>query len=291
VRLGAAGVNYIDLYRRSGLYPVELPHTLGQEGAGSVDAVGPGVRGLGPGDRVAFCDASGAYAEYALLPAERAVRLPETVTDRQAAAAMLQGMTAHYLSTDTYSIGENSTVLIHAAAGGVGGLLVQLARRRGARVLATVSTPEKAEIAREAGAHEVILYTEQDFQAEVRRLTGGRGVQAVYDSVGQSTFRKSLACLAVRGILVSYGQSSGAIEPLDPAILGRQGSVYLTRPSLFHYIADAASLQRKAGDVLAWVADGTLKLRIGLTLPLEEAAEAHRQLAGRKTTGKVILEP
>jgi len=291
VRLGAVGVNFIDIYRRSGLYPVELPHTPGLEGAGSIDAVGPGVRGLEPGDRVAFADAQGTYAQFVVLPAARAVRLPDAVSDQQGAAAMLQGMTAHYLAVDTYPIRDGDTVLIHAGAGGVGSLLVQVAVRRGARVLATVSTPEKAEVAREAGAEEVILYTEQDFEAEVRRLTGGKGVQAVYDSVGRSTFLKSLACLAPRGILVSFGQSSGTIEPFDPALLGRQGSLYLTRPSLFHYVAEPASLERRAGEVLGWVAEGSLRLRIGLVLPLEEAAEAHRRLAGRGTIGKLLLEP
>ena len=291
VRLGAAGVNFIDIYRRSGLYPVELPHTLGMEGAGTVEAVGQGVAELHQGDRVAFTDAPGTYAELVVLAAERAVRLPAAISDRQGAAAMLQGMTAHYLAADTYPIRKGDTVLVHAAAGGVGALLVQVARRRGARVLGTVSSAEKAEVARDAGADEVILYTESDFEAEVRRLTDGRGVQAVYDSVGRNTFLKSLACLAPRGILVSFGQSSGPIEPIDPAILGRGGSLYLTRPSLFHYVADPQSLQHRAGEVLQWIADGSLRLRIELTLPLAEAVEAHRRLAGRQTAGKILLEP
>ncbi|MBN1837912.1 MAG: quinone oxidoreductase [Spirochaetales bacterium] len=291
VRLGAAGVNFIDIYRRIGLYPVELPHTLGLEGAGSVESVGPGVRGLAQGDRVAFADAPGTYAEQVVLPADRAVRLPDAVTDEQGAAAMLQGMTAHYLAMDTYPIRRGDTVLIHAGAGGVGGLLIQLAHRLGARVLTTASTPEKAAAARESGADETILYTEQDFEAETRRLTGGKGVQAVYDSVGRTTFLKSLRCLAPRGMLVSFGQSSGSIEPIDPGLLGRLGSLYLTRPSLFHYVADPQSLQRRAGEVLGWVADGSLRLTIGLVLPLEQAAEAHRRLEARETVGKVLLTP
>jgi NADPH2:quinone reductase len=291
VRLGAIGVNFVDIYRRSGLYPVQLPHIPGLEGAGKVEEVGEGVVDLRKGDRVAFSDAPGTYSQFVVLPADRAVKLPAGITDQQAAAAMLQGMTAHYLSVDTYPIERGDTVLIHAAAGGVGTLLVQLARRRGGRVLATVSTPEKAERALEAGAEEVILYTEKDFVAEVRRLTGGRGVQAVYDSVGRATFLKSLACLSTRGILVSFGQSSGPIEPFDPAILGRQGSLYLTRPSLFHYVAEAEDLRRRAGEVLQWIADGSLRLTIGLRLPLVEAAEAHRRLASRQTVGKVLLEP
>jgi NADPH2:quinone reductase len=216
--------------------------------------------------------------------------VPAAISDEQAAAAMLQGMTAHYLALDTYPIKQGDTVLIHAAAGGVGTLLVQVARRRGARVLATVSTREKAEKAREAGAHEVILYTEQDFEAEVSRLTDGRGVQAVYDSVGRTTFLKGFSCLARRGIMVSFGQSSGAVESFDTAVL-RKGSLFLTRPSLFHYVEDAESLQRRAGEVLSWVADGTLRLTLGLRLPLARAAEAHRRLAGRETIGKVLLRP
>ena len=291
VRLGAIGVNFIDIYRRSGLYPVQLPHVPGLEGAGKVEEVGEGVVHLHKGDRVAFADAPGTYSQFVVLPADRAVKVPDQITDQQAAAAMLQGMTAHYLAVDTYPIKGGDTVLIHAAAGGVGTLLVQLARRRGGRVLATVSTPEKAERAREAGAHEVILYKEKDFVAEVRRLTGGRGVQAVYDSVGRATFMRSLECLATRGMLVSFGQSSGPIESFDPAVLGRQGSLYLTRPSLFHYVAEAEELRRRAGEVLQWIAEGSLRLTIGLTLPLAEAAEAHRRLAGRRTVGKVLLEP
>jgi NADPH2:quinone reductase len=290
VRLSAIGVNFIDIYRRSGLYPVELPYIPGTEGAGTVQAVGDGVSGLKKGDRVAFVDAPGTYSELVALPSERAVPVPAAISDEQAAAAMLQGMTAHYLALDTYPIKQGDTVLIHAAAGGVGTLLVQVARRRGARVLATVSTREKAEKAREAGAHEVILYTEQDFEAEVSRLTDGRGVQAVYDSVGRTTFLKGFSCLARRGIMVSFGQSSGAVESFDTAVL-RKGSLFLTRPSLFHYVEDAESLRRRAGEVLSWVADGTLRLTLGLRLPLARAAEAHRRLAGRETIGKVLLRP
>jgi NADPH2:quinone reductase len=269
VRLSAIGVNFIDIYRRSGLYPVELPYIPGTEGAGTVQAVGDGVSGLKKGDRVAFVDAPGTYSELVALPSERAVPVPAAISDEQAAAAMLQGMTAHYLALDTYPIKQGDTVLIHAAAGGVGTLLVQVARRRGARVLATVSTREKAEKAREAGAHEV---------------------QAVYDSVGRTTFLKGFSCLARRGIMVSFGQSSGAVESFDTAVL-RKGSLFLTRPSLFHYVEDAESLQRRAGEVLSWVADGTLRLTLGLRLPLARAAEAHRRLAGRETIGKVLLRP
>jgi len=290
VRLGAIGVNFIDVYRRSGLYPVGLPHIPGLEGAGTVEAVGDGVTSLKKGDRVAFADAPGTYCELVALPADRAVPVPSGVSDEQAAAAMLQGMTAHYLALDTYPIREGDTVLIHAAAGGVGTLLVQVARRRGARVLATVSTEEKAQKAREAGASEIILYTKKDFAAEVGRLTNGEGVQAVFDSVGRTTFLKGFACLATRGYMVSFGQSSGAIEPFDAGVL-RKGSLFLTRPSLFHYVGDPESLRRRAGDVLSWIAEGTLRLTLGLSLPLAQAAEAHRRLAGRETIGKVLLRP
>jgi NADPH2:quinone reductase len=291
IRQGAIGVNFIDIYHRNGLYPVKLPHVIGEEGAGTVDAVGRGVSGLREGDRVAYSSIPGGYAEYTLLPAERAVKLPPGLSDRQGAAAMLQGMTAHYLAVDTYPIQRGDTVLVHAGAGGVGQLLVQVAKKRGARVLATVSTREKAERARAAGADQVILYTEEDFEEAVRRLTAGAGVQAVYDSVGKTTFRKSLACLARRGMLVLFGQSSGPVEPVDPALLVRRGSLYLTRPSLVDYVPDRDSLQRRAGEVLGWVADGSLRLEIGRVLPLAQAAEAHRLLAGRRTVGKLLLEP
>jgi NADPH2:quinone reductase len=291
VKLEAIGVNFIDVYQRSGLYPVELPYVLGVEGAGTVDQLGPGVEPFRIGDRVAWVGVSGAYAEYAAVPADKLVKLPEAIGFREAAAAMLQGMTAHYLAVETYPIKKGDAVLVHAAAGGVGQLLVQLAKRRGARVLATVSTEQKAELARKAGADEVILYSEKDFESEVKRLTDGQGVNAVYDSVGQATFLKSLECLSPRGFLVSFGQSSGKIPDFDPAILGKKGSLYLTRPSLFHYIADRESLERRAAEVLGWVSKGELRLHIGDTLRLSDAPDAHRRLEARKTTGKVLLLP
>jgi NADPH:quinone reductase len=291
VRQHAIGVNFIDVYRRTGLYQVELPSVPGMEGAGIVEAAGTGVREPRPGDRVAYALVPGTYAEAVVVPADRAVPLPGRVTFEQAAAAMLQGMTAHYLALDTYPVRKGDTVLVHAAAGGVGLLLVQLIRMRGGRVIATVSTPEKAELARAAGADQLILYTEKDFVDEVKRMTAGRGVQAVYDSVGRTTFLKSLECLAPRGVMVSFGQSSGPVEPIAPALLSAKGSLFLTRPTLGHYIADAASLRRRARDVLGWVARGRLSLRIGATFNLQEAAEAHRLLESRATTGKVLLLP
>jgi NADPH2:quinone reductase len=291
VKLEAIGVNFIDVYQRDGLYPVELPYVLGVEGAGTVHQLGPGIESLRIGDRVAWVGISGAYAEYAAVPADKLVRLPASVGFQDAAAAMLQGMTAHYLAVETYPIKKGDAVLVHAAAGGVGQLLVQIAKRRGARVLGTVSTESKAELARRAGADEVILYSEKDFESEVKRLTEGRGVNAVYDSVGQSTFLKSLGCLCLRGMLVSFGQSSGKIPGFDPAILGRKGSLYLTRPSLFHYIADRESLERRASEVLDWVSKGELRLHIGDTSRLPDAPDAHRRLEARKTTGKVLLLP
>jgi NADPH2:quinone reductase len=291
VRQEAIGVNFIDVYRRTGLYAVDLPSVPGMEGAGTVEALGAGVRSLRPGDRVAYANVPGTYAEAVLVPADRAVRLPARLTFAQAAAAMLQGMTAHYLALDAYAVRKGDTVLVHAAAGGVGLLLVQVARMRGARIIATVSTPQKAELARGAGADEVILYTEKDFLAEVKRITGGRGVQAVYDSVGRTTFLKSLDCLAPRGMMVSFGQSSGKVEAVEPTLLSAKGSLFLTRPTLGHYIADSASLRRRAGEVLKWVATDRLNLRIGATFPLGQAAEAHRQLESRSTAGKLILIP
>jgi NADPH2:quinone reductase len=291
VRQEAIGVNFIDVYRRTGLYAVELPSVPGMEGAGTVEAAGRDVRGLRAGDRVAYANIPGTYAEAVLVPADRAVRLPARITFQQAAAAMLQGMTAHYLAYETYPIKKGDTVLVHAAAGGVGLLLVQVARMRGARVIATVSTQEKADLARKAGAEEIILYVEKDFTEEVKRTTVGIGVKAVYDSVGATTFLKSLDCLAPRGVMILFGQSSGKVEAMEPGLLSAKGSLYLTRPVLGNYIPDAASLQRKAGEVLHWVASGKLQLRIGATFPLAEAAEAHRQLQGRKTTGKILLVP
>ena len=291
VRQDAIGVNFIDVYRRTGLYPVDLPTVPGMEGAGVVEEIGPDVRSLRVGDRVAYANVPGTYAEAVVVPAAMAVRVPARVTLEQAAAAMLQGMTAHYLALDTYAVQKGDTILIHAGAGGVGLLLIQVALMRGARIITTVSTPEKAELARKAGAHEVILYTQADFAAEVKRLTGGAGVQAVYDSVGKTTFLKSLDCLQPRGMMVSFGQSSGKAEPIEPTLLSAKGSLYLTRPVLGAYIADRASLERRAGDVLGWIAAGKISVRIGASFPLAEAAEAHRQLEARKTAGKVILLP
>ncbi|HXG05647.1 MAG TPA: quinone oxidoreductase [Candidatus Binatia bacterium] len=291
VKIDAAGLNYIDVYYRSGLYKTDLPFTLGLEAAGTVTAVGPGVSEVKVGDKVAYTGVPGAYAEYAAVPAARLVVLPDGVTTRQGAAAMLQGMTAHYLACTTYPLRPGDTCLVHAAAGGVGLLLVQIAKMRGARVIGTVSTEDKAKLARQAGADEVILYTQQDFEAEVKRLTGGKGVQVVYDSVGKTTWDKSLSSLALRGMMVLYGQSSGPIGQIDPQILNQKGSLFLTRPSLFHYTATREELLQRAGEVLGWVRDGRLRLRMEHEYPLKEAAEAHRALEGRRTTGKVLLIP
>src|SRR5881392_1824672 len=291
VKVEAAGVNYIDVYQRTGLYKVATPFTLGQEAAGVVTAVGPGVSDPKPGDRVAYTSILGAYAEYAVVPADRVVVLPDGVTTRQAAAAMLQGMTAQYLASTTYPLKTGDTCLVHAAAGGVGLLLCQIAKMRGARVIGTVSTEEKAKLARGAGADDVILYTKQDFEAEVKRLTSGKGVQVVYDSVGKTTFEKGFNCLAPRGLMAIYGQSSGPIGGFDPQVLSAKGSVFLTRPSLFHHVATRDELRARAGDVLGWIRDGKLRLRTEFEFPLKDAAEAHRALEGRKTTGKVLLTP
>jgi len=291
VRLKAVGVNFIDIYQRMGLYPMPLPFTPGNEGAGTVEATGPGVSEVAPGDHVAYAGALGSYAEYAVVPSWRVVKLPDGADPKTAAALMLQGMTAHYLSHDTYPLKPGDACLVHAAAGGVGLLLIQMAKRRGARVIGTVSTQEKAGLARAAGADEVILYTEKDFEAEVKRLTGGSGVQVVYDSVGQDTFEKSLNCLASRGTIVLYGQSSGPVPPFDPQVLSAKGGLFLTRPSLAHYTRDRKELLSRAGEVLGWAAGGLLNVRIGETFPLSEAGEAHRRLAGRKTTGKILLLP
>jgi len=291
VEIEAAGVNFIDIYHRTGAYPLSYPLIPGQEGAGTVVKLGAGVTEVAPGDRVAFASDTGSYAELAAVPAAKLVRLPEGVTTKQAAAVMLQGITAHYLSTSTYPLGPEDTCLIHAAAGGVGLLLCQMAKRRGARVFGTVSTDEKAQRAREAGADQTMHYTTEDFVAETRRLTGGEGVQVVYDGVGRDTFDKSLDCLAVRGTLVLFGQASGAVPPIDPQILNRKGSLYLTRPSIGHYTRTREELLNRAGDVLGWIAAGKLSVRIFRALPLAEAAEAHRLLESRRTTGKLLLIP
>src|SRR3989442_359727 len=291
VQVQAAGLNYIDVYQRTGLYKVALPFTLGQEAAGVVTALGSGVTEVKVGDRVAYTHVMGAYAEYAVVPAERVVVLPDGVSTKQGAAAMLQGMTAQYLASTTYALKSGETCLVHAAAGGVGLLLCQIARLRGARVLGTVSTREKAELARQAGADAVILYTEQDFETEVKRLTNGTGVQVVYDSVGKTTFEKGLNCLARRGMMVLYGQSSGAVGAFDPQVLSQKGSLFLTRPTLAHYIATRTELLERAGEVLGWIKSGRQKLRIQHEFPLEQAPEAHGALEGRKTTGTVLLIP
>src|SRR5213082_878428 len=268
VKVEAVGVNYIDVYQRTGLYKVATPFTLGQEAAGVVTAVGPGVTDPKPGDRVAYTSILGAYAEYAVVPADRVVVLPDGVTARQAAAAMVQGMTAHYLACTTYPLKAGDTCLVHAAAGGVGLLLCQIASRRGARVIGTVSTREKAALARAAGAADVILYTEQDFEAEVKRLTNGAGLQVIYDSVGKTTFEKGLSCLAPRGMMVLYGQSSGPVGPFDPQVLSQKGSLFLTRPTLAHYVLTRPELVARAGEVLGWIKSGKLKLRIDREVPL-----------------------
>lgn len=291
VRVEAAGVNFIDVYHRTGLYKAPMPFTLGQEGAGTVLAVGPDVADLRPGDGVAWAATLGGYAEKALVAADRLVRIPDGVTARQAAAAMLQGMTAHYLACSTFPLKSGDTCLIHAGAGGVGLLLTQVAKMRGARVLTTVSTAEKARLSREAGADVVIDYTTEDFEAEAKKATGGRGVEVVYDSVGRTTFEKGLASLAPRGMMVLFGQSSGPIAPFDPQVLSQRGSLYLTRPSLFVYVAARSELLERSSQVLGWIREGKLKLRIEHEFPLARAADAHRALEGRKTTGKVLLIP
>jgi len=291
VAVEAVGVNFIEVYQRTGLYPVALPATPGSEAAGTVIAAGPGATEFRAGDRVAWQGGSGAYAERAAVPLDRLVSLPDGVSTKQGAAAMLQGMTAHYLASATFPLQPGNTCVVHAAAGGVGLLLCQIAKRRGARVIGTVSTLEKAALARAAGADDVILYVEQDFEAETRRLTNGAGVQVVYDSVGRTTFERSLRCLAPRGMMVLYGQSSGPVGAFDPQVLNQRGSIFLTRPSLPHYSATRAELLERANQVLGWVRDGTLRLRIEREFPLSQAAEAHRQLQARATTGKLLLIP
>jgi NADPH:quinone reductase len=292
VRIEAVGVNFVEVYQRTGMYRLPLPFIPGSEASGTVVEIGPKVSTVSGGQRVASTNFAGAYAEYAVAPADRLVLLPEDgVPTRLGAAVMLQGMTAHYLIHSTYALSGRDTCLVHAAAGGVGLLLCQMARRVGARVFGTVSTEEKAALARDAGAHEVILYTQQDFQAETKRLTGGTGVQVVYDSVGRTTFSKGLDCLAPRGMMVLFGQSSGAVEPLDPQVLNQKGSLFLTRPTIVHYISTRAELLQRASSVLGWVADGSLKVRVGREFPLAAAAEAHRELEARRTTGKVLLIP
>ena len=291
VKLAASGVNFIDVYFREGRYKAPMPFVLGQEGAGVVSAVGAEVRSVKTGDRVAWTGLLGSYAEYAAVPADKLVPIPSGVTDQQAAAAMLQGMTAHYLSHATYPLKRGETVLVHAAAGGVGLLLVQMAHNIGAHVIATVSTDEKAKLARAAGADEVILYTQSDFEADTKRLTAGKGVDVVYDSVGKTTFEKGLNLLRPRGMMVLFGGSSGAVPAFDPIVLTQKGSLFLTRPSLGNYTATREELMARSGAVFGMMAAGKLKLRIEHTYPLAEAQRAHRDLEGRKTTGKLLLIP
>ncbi len=291
VKLAASGVNFIDVYYREGRYKAPLPLVPGQEGAGVVTAVGADVKSVKVGDRVAWSGQLGSYAEYEALPADRLVPVPQGVRDQQAAAAMLQGMTAHYLSHDTYPLKKGETALVHAGAGGVGLLLVQMAHNIGARVIATVSTEEKAKLARGAGAHDVILYTQDDFEVETKKLTGGKGVDVVYDSVGKTTFEKGLNVLRPRGMMVLFGGSSGAVPPFDLILLSQKGSLYVTRPSLVNYIATREELVARSSAVFNMIAAGKLKLRIEHTYPLAEAQRAHRDLEGRKTTGKLLLVP
>jgi NADPH2:quinone reductase len=291
VKISAAGVNFIDVYVREGRYSTPLPFVNGQEAAGTVTDVGSEMKSLKPGDRVAYTSVLGSYAEYAAVPANRAVRVPQGITDQQAAAAMLQGMTAHYLVNSTYPLKKGETALVHAAAGGVGLLLVQMAKNVGARVIGTAGSEEKAKLAREAGADEIILYDRQDFEVETKRLTNGKGVHVVYDGVGKTTFDKDLNILRPRGYLVLFGASSGPVPPIDPIKLLQKGSLFLTRPSLGHYIANDEELQQRASDVLGTIASGKLKLRIEHIYKLKEAQQAHRDLEGRKTTGKLLLIP
>ncbi len=289
IKIAASGVNFIDIYQRSGGYKVPMPFTLGQEAAGIIDAIGDSVTDFKVGDRVAYAFVLGAYAEYAIVSLEKLVPIPDGVDARQAAASVLQGMTAHYLVSDTFPIQPGQTVLVHAAAGATGQLLVQLAKLRGARVIATASTEAKLKLAQKAGADEAFLY--DGFEAGVKEITGGKGVDAVYDSVGKDTFDRSLNCLRPRGYMVLFGQSSGAVPPLEPQILNAKGSLFLTRPSLGHYLLTREELLGRAGDVFGWIKEGKLKVRIDSEFPLTGAAEAHHALNSRSTTGKVLLIP
>jgi NADPH2:quinone reductase len=291
VAIESSGVNFIDVYYREGRYPAPLPLVLGQEAAGTIAALGPDVTTFQIGDRVAWRGGSGAYAQLAVAPAAQLVRVPDNVTSDQAAAVLVQGLTAHYLAESTYPIRSGETVLIHAGAGGTGLLLTQIAKKRGARVITTVSTEEKAALSRAAGADDVILYTQQDFAAEVKRLTNGAGLPVVYDSVGKSTFEQSLQCLKPRGMLVLFGGASGAVPPFDLIRLSTMGSLFVTRPTLGHYVATRAELEARANDVFSWIADGSLKLHIEHVYPLKDAAQAQCDLESRKTTGKLLLRP
>jgi NADPH2:quinone reductase len=291
VKIQAIGLNFIDIYFRTGLYKSPLPFVPGQEAAGIVEKIGDDVTTVKPGDRVAYAGIMGAYAQYAVANASRLVRLPDTVSFELAAAAMLQGMTAHYLTHSTFPLRKGETLLLHAAAGGVGLLLTQIARNIGATVIGTVSTADKSALAIEAGANHVILYTQTDFEVEVKKITSGAGVDVVYDSVGRTTFEKSLNCLRKRGMMVLFGQSSGPVPPFEPTLLNSKGSLYVTRPGLPHYIATREELVWRAGDVLGWVADNRLKVRIDRTYSLQDVAKAQQDLEERKTSGKVIIKP
>jgi NADPH:quinone reductase len=291
VKITRAGVNFIDVYQREGRYKVPLPFVLGQEGAGVVEAAGSGVEAVKVGDRVAWSSVLGSYAEHAAVAAERVVPVPDGVTDQQAAAVMLQGMTAHYLTHDTYRLEKGQTALVHAAAGGVGLLLVQMAHNLGARVIGTVSSEEKARLAREAGADEIIVYSQQDFEVEVKRITGGKGVNVVYDGVGKDTFSKGLNVLRPRGMMALFGGASGAVPPFDPLLLTQKGSLFLTRPTIVDYIASREELRMRSQAVFEMIRANRLKPRIERTYPLADAQQAHRDLEGRKTTGKLLLSP
>jgi NADPH:quinone reductase len=291
VKIAAAGVNFIDIYLREGRYPAALPFIDGQEASGVVGEVGGGVKSWKPGDRVAYAGILGSYAEYAAIPADRLVRVPEKISHEQAAAAMLQGMTAHYLLYSSYPLKKGETALIHAAAGGVGLILVQMARNIGARVIGTVGSEGKVKLVRDAGADEVIIYTQQDFETETMRLTDGRGVHVIYDGVGKTTFDKDLNILRPRGYLVLFGGASGPVPPFDLIKLSQKGSLFLTRPTLAHYIATREELEQRASDVFGMVAAGELKLRIEHVYKLQDAQQAHRDLEGRRTTGKLLLIP
>jgi NADPH2:quinone reductase len=291
VKTYAIGLNFIDVYFRTGLYKSPLPFIPGMEAAGVVDSVGRDVTSVKPGDRVAYAGSIGAYAEYAAINPEQLVPLPPEIDFQTAAAVMLQGITAHYLTRSTYPLKEGETALIHAAAGGVGLLLIQLAKKIGARVIGTASSEEKASIAKGAGADHVILYTQADFEQETKKITVGKGVDVVYDSVGQATFDKSLNCIRPRGMMVLFGQSSGPVPPFNPTILNSKGSLYLTRPGIGHYTATHKELLWRAGDIFCWISDGSLKVRVDRVYPLKEAAEAHRALESRQIAGKVLLRP
>ncbi len=291
VKIAASGVNFIDIYFRTGLYPAPAPVVLGMEAAGVVEAIAPGVTTVKPGDRVAYAMCRGSYAEYAAVPAWQLVPVPDGMELRTAAGSMLQGMTAHYLTHSTYELKPGETCLVHAAAGGAGQWIVAAAKLRGARVIGTTSTPAKAQAARAAGCDAVILYTEQDFELEVKLLTDGKGVDVVYDSVGASTWEKSLNCIRPRGLMVSFGNASGAVPPFAPLVLNQKGSIYLTRPSLGHYCANREELEWRARDIFSWLASGAAKLHIDEVYPLDEAGQAQTDLASRKTTGKLLLEP